>query len=107
MLRILTVSTLLTLGIVGAHAADDDATTLVSYADLDLSQPAGAKTLAARLQDAATSVCVKANPSNISPVMLENCINVSVHMAMSRIESDMDGAVHDKLHNVRTAMNNS
>jgi UrcA family protein len=107
MLRILTVSALLTLGIVGAHAADDDATTLVSYADLDLSQPAGAKTLAARLQDAATSVCVKANPSNISPVMLENCVNVSVHMAMSRIESDMDSAVHDKLHNVRTAMNNS
>jgi len=105
MLRILTVTALLTLGIVGAHA-DDDATTLVSYADLDLSQPAGAKTLAARLQDAATSVCMKANPENIAPAALENCINVSVHMAMSRIESDMDGAVHDKLLNVRTAMNN-
>src|SRR5450432_1147373 len=103
MLRILTVTALLTLGIVGAHA-DDDATTLVSYADLDLSQPAGAKTLAARLQDAATSVCMKANPENIAPAALENCINVSVHMAMSRIESDMDGAVHDKLLNVRVAM---
>jgi len=104
MLRILTVTALLTLGIVGAHA--DDATTLVSYADLDLSQPAGAKTLAARLQDAATSVCMKANPENIGSAALENCVNVSVHLAMSRIESDMDGAVHYKLHNVRTAMNN-
>jgi UrcA family protein len=104
MLRILTVTALLTLGIVGAHA--DDATTQVSYADLDLSQPVGAKTLAARLQDAATSVCVKANPDNISRAVLENCVSVSVRMAMSRIENDMDGAVHDKLLNVRTAMNN-
>jgi hypothetical protein len=30
---------------------------------------------------------------------------VSAHLAMSRIENDMDGAVHDKLLNVRTAMN--
>jgi UrcA family protein len=104
MLRILTVSALLTLGIVGAHAADDDVTTLVSYADLDLSQPAGAKTLAARLQDAATAVCLKANPEKVTPGALENCVNMSVHMAMSRIEATMDEVVRDKLTNVRVAM---
>jgi UrcA family protein len=103
MLRTLTVTALLALGITAAHA-EDDVTTRVSYADLDLSHPADAKVLAARLQDAATSVCMKANPENIGAAALENCISVSVHMAMSRIESDLDDDVHDKLSNVRTAM---
>jgi len=35
---------------------------------------------------------------------LEHCINASVHMAMSRIESNMDTVVRDKLGNVRSAM---
>src|SRR5882757_1550515 len=99
MLRTLIAAALLTLNIASAHA--DDASTQVAYSDLDLSQPTDAKTLAARLQDAATSVCLKANPENISPVALENCINVSVHIAMSRIQSDMDSTVRDKLGNVR------
>jgi UrcA family protein len=103
MLRILTVTALLTLGVTAAHA-EDEYSTQVSYSDLDLSSPAGAKTLAARLQDAAAAVCLKANPENVTPGALENCINASVHMAMSRIETDMDDAVHDKLTNVRTAM---
>jgi UrcA family protein len=76
----------------------------VSYADLDLSRTADAKVLAARLQDAATSVCLKANPENVVAGALESCISVSVHMAMSRIQSDMDDAVRGKLTNVRTAM---
>ena len=63
MLRTLTVTALLTLSITAVHA--EDASTLVSYADLDLSKPADAKTLAARLQDAATAVCLKANPENL------------------------------------------
>src|SRR5258708_19559918 len=100
MLRTLTTAAFLVLGIASAHA--DDASTRVSYADLDLTQPSDAKTLAARLQDAATAVCLKANPENVSPGALENCINASVHMAMSRIESDMTDAVHDQLSNVRT-----
>jgi len=102
MLRTLTTAALLVLGIASAHA--DDASTRVSYADLDLTQTADAETLAARLQDAATAVCLKANPENVSPGALENCVNMSVHMAMSRIEADMDGIVHDKLTNVRVAM---
>lgn len=102
MLRTLTITALLALGISAAHA--DDASTLVSYGDLNLSKPADARVLAARLQDAAAAVCLKANPANLSQVALENCVNVSVHMAMTRIESDMSEAVHDKLSMVRTAM---
>ena len=45
MLRTLTLTALLTLSITAAHA--EDATTQVSYADLDLSKPTDAKTLAA------------------------------------------------------------
>jgi UrcA family protein len=101
MLRTLTFAALFSLGIAGAYA--EEASTQVSYSDLDLSRPADAKVLAARLQDAAASVCLKANPENVSQGALANCINASVHMAVSRIESDLDGTVHDKLSNVRTA----
>jgi UrcA family protein len=105
MLRILTVTALLALSITAAQAEDaSNASTLVSYADLDLSKPVDARTLAARLQDAATAVCLKANPENLSPMALESCVDMSVHLAMARIESDMDEAVRDKLSNVRTAM---
>jgi len=102
MLRPLTIAALLALGTASAHA--DEVTTRVSYSDLDLSRPADARILAARLQDAATAVCLKANPENVARAALENCINLSVHMAMSRIESAMDETVQGKLSNVRTAM---
>ena len=102
MLHPLAITAFLALGIVSAQA--DDVTTQVAYSDLDLSRPADAKVLAARLQDAATAVCLKANPENVAKAALENCISLSVHMAMSRIASDMNEAVDDKLSNVRTAM---
>lgn len=102
MLRTLTVTALLTLSIAAAHA--EDASTRVTYADLDLSKPADAKTLAARLQDAATAVCLKANPENLGATALESCVTMSVRLAMARIQSDMDEVVQYKLSNVRTAM---
>ena len=102
MLRTLTLTALLTLSITAAHA--EDASTRVSYADLDLSKPADAKTMAARLQDAATAVCLKANPENLGATALESCVTMSVRLAMTRIQSDMDEAVQYKLSNVRTAM---
>jgi len=102
MLRTIATAALLTLSIASAQA--DEASTQVSYSDLDLSRPDDAKTLAARLQDAAAAVCLKANPANVQPGALEHCINASVHMAMSRIESDMDMVVRGKLGNVRSAM---
>jgi UrcA family protein len=102
MLRTITISALLVLGIATAQA-EEEATTLVSYSDLNLSKPSDARILAARLEDAATSVCVKANP-NLGSSALQNCVDVSVHMAMSRIRSTLDEAVQFQLANVRTAM---
>lgn len=102
MLRPLTITAFLALGLVGAQA--DEVSTQVSFSDLDLSRPADARILAARLQDAASAVCLKANPENVAKAALEHCINLSVHMAMSRIEGAMDEAVQGKLSNVRTAM---
>jgi len=102
MLRPLALTALLALSVTSAHA--DDASTQVSYGDLDLSKPADAKTLAARLQDAATAVCLKANPENPMPMAMQNCVSTSVHMAMTRIQNDMEDSVHDKLSLVRTAM---
>ena len=102
MLRTLTITAVLALSVTAAQA--EDASTMVSYADLDLSKPVDARTLAARLQDAATAVCLKANPDNLGATALENCVDLSVRLAMARIESDMDQAVRYKLSNVRTAM---
>lgn len=102
MLRTLTLTALLTLSITAAHA--EDASTMVTYADLDLSKPADARTLAARLQDAATSVCLKANPENVGATALESCVTMSVRLAMARIQNDMDETVRHKLSNIRTAM---
>ena len=97
-----TLATLLALGATAACA--EDASTQVSYSDLDLSKPDDAKTLAARLQDAAASVCLKANPENVAPAAMANCINASVAMAVSRIETNLDEGVHDKVSKVRSAM---
>ncbi len=102
MLRTLALTTLLALGATAAYA--DDASTQVSYSDLDLSKPDDAKTLAGRLQDAAAAVCLKANPENVAPTAMANCINASVTMAMSRIETNLDEGVHDKVSKVRSAM---
>ena len=102
MLRTLTIAACLALGVSAAHAAD--ATTEVNYSDLDLSKPSDARTLAARLRDAASAVCLKANPVNVSAAALEKCVNLSVRMAMTRLQSEMDEAVSGKISNVRTAM---
>lgn len=102
MLRTLTLAALLALGATAAQA--EDVSTQVTYGDLDLSKPSDAKTLAARLQDAATAVCMKANPENPMPMAMQNCVNLSVHMAMTRIQNDMEGAVAEKISLVRTAM---
>lgn len=103
MLRTLTITALLALGITAA-SAEEDASTQVTYSDLDLSKPTDARTLAARLQDAATAVCLKANPENPRPMALQACVDISVDMAMTRIRSDMDDVVRVKISNVRTAM---
>ena len=47
---------------------------------------------------------LKANPENVAPSAMANCINASVAMAVSRIQTDLDEVAHDKVGNVRTAM---
>jgi len=105
MYRSFTTAAILALAITAAHA-DGFASTHVMFGDLDLSQPADAKVLADRLEDAAKSVCIQANPDDIAPALLQNCIASSISMAMSQIESHLDQSVHAKLVNVRTAMQN-
>jgi UrcA family protein len=102
MLRSFALTAFLALGATAAYA--DDASTQVAYSDLDLSKPSDAKTLAGRIQDAAAAVCLKANPENVAPAAMTNCINASVAMAVSRIQTNLDEGVHDKVSNVRSAM---
>jgi UrcA family protein len=109
MFRTIATAAILTLGMTAAHAEDvttdlAEVSTKVAYGDLDLSQPADARILADRLREAAMSVCLKADPENLSSSMLRNCVDTSVSMAMSRIEDSLDEAVHAKLVSVRTAM---
>jgi UrcA family protein len=109
MFRTFATAAIFTLGMTAAHAEGvstdvKDVSTNVWYGDLDLSQPADARILAGRLQEAAMSVCLKANAKNTSSGILRSCVDVSVSMAMSRIEDSLDQAVHAKLLNVRTAM---
>ena len=73
MYRSFTTAAILALAITAAHA-DDFASTRVTFGDLDLSQPADAKILADRLENAAKSVCIQANPDDVAPTMLQNCI---------------------------------
>jgi len=49
---------------------------------------------------------LQANPENVAPAAMANCINASVAMAMSRIETNLDATVHNKVSNVRSAMKN-
>jgi UrcA family protein len=105
MFRSFTTAVILAFAVTAAHA-DDFASTNVTFGDLDLSQPADAKVLADRLEGAAKSVCAQANPDDIAPTLLQNCVNNSISMAMSQIESHLDQSVHAKLVNIRTAMQN-
>jgi UrcA family protein len=101
--RTITAAALFTLGLSAAHAEDGIATTLVAYGDLNLSQPADAKMLADRLQVAAKSVCLQANPA-IAQSDMEVCADTAISIAMGRIETSLDQKVHASLGNVRISM---
>src|SRR3954468_9610518 len=93
-LRAFVPALLLALGVPQAHAGDlMTASTTVTYGDLDLAQPTGAKALAERLSDAAREVCVKANPTPLSSDQMRGCIDAAIALAMSRIENRLDGQV--------------
>ena len=101
----LTASALLVLGVTAARADDDSfVSTNVAFGDLNLSQPTDAKILADRLQDAAKTVCLKANPDIAATPQMQGCIDAAVSIAMSQIEDRLDQGVHADLTNVRTSM---
>ena len=112
LLRTLASAALLALGLTAAHAADvtnNDFTQVsvyVPYGDLNLAQPTDAKVLADRLEDAAKSVCLKANPDIGSPVLMQQCIGTAISVAMMGIEDTLDQEVRAKLVVVRTSMAN-
>jgi UrcA family protein len=107
LLRTLTTTALLALGITAVHADDyTQVSVYVPYGDLNLSQPTDAKVLADRLEDAAKSVCLKANPDLDSPVLMQQCIGTAISVAMVGIEDTLDQEVRAKLVVVRTSMAN-
>jgi UrcA family protein len=107
LLRPLTAAALLALGITAAHADDfTQVSVSVPYGDLNLSQPTDARVLADRLEEAAKSVCLKANPDVDSPVLMQQCIGPAISVAMVGIEDTLDREVRAKLVVVRTSMAN-
>lgn len=103
--RTLTTAALLALGLTAAHAEDSDVvSTTVAYGDLNLSQPADAKILAGRLQVAAKSVCLKANPEIAAKSSLEVCTDTAITVAMWQIEASLDQKVRSNLGSVRISM---
>jgi UrcA family protein len=105
--RSFTTAALLALGIAAAQADDlSQASTTVSFGDLNLSQPADAKILADRLEDAATSVCLKVNP-DLSPALMQQCIDSAISIAMTGIQDRLDQDVRAKLFVVRSSLANS
>ena len=117
LLRTLTATALLALGVTAAHAADfttsnfaasdfTQVSVYVPYGDLNLAQPSDAKILADRLEEAAKSVCLKANPDIDSPALMQQCIGTAISVAMAGIEDTLDQEVRAKLVVVRTSMAN-
>jgi UrcA family protein len=105
LLRTLATAAILAFGMTAAYADDDSATsTYVTFGDLNLSQPADAKVLADRLQDAAKSVCLKANPEIDFQPAMQNCIDAAIRMAMAQVETRLDQNVDTDLVNIRTSM---
>jgi UrcA family protein len=101
--RSLAVPAFLAFTIGTAHAAESDlVSTSVPYGDLDLTQPADDQILAQRLQDAAKSVCLAANP-DAGPGAVQGCISTAIDLAMTQIQDRLDQQVDDRLDVIRTA----
>jgi len=103
--RTFTAAAILALGITAAYADDYNSASInVAFDDLNLSQPADAKILANRLQDAAKSVCLKANPEIDNQSLMQDCIDDAINTAMGRIETSLEQPAHADLVNIRTSM---
>jgi UrcA family protein len=105
-----TAAAILALVLTAAHADELNAadlskvSTMVPFGDLNLSQPSDAKVLAGRLENAAKSVCLKANPDIVSPFLTQQCVRSAIRTAMGAIEDRLDQDVSDKLVVVRISL---
>src|ERR1700683_3458634 len=103
MLRILATAAILALS-ANAALADTQASVDVPFGDLNLSQPHDAKILAGRLEAAAATVCLKANSDTLNTIpapAMQDCINTAINIAVSRIQSSLEGKLRANLVNVR------
>ncbi|HWC62652.1 MAG TPA: UrcA family protein [Rhizomicrobium sp.] len=104
--RILTAPAAILLTALGLNAARaeefDTVSTPVPYGDLDLSRPADAQIMAARLEDAAKSVCLKANP-DAAPAFIQMCADAAISVAMTQMQDQMESAVDAKLDVIRAS----
>jgi UrcA family protein len=91
------------IGLSAARAEDlDTVSTPVPYGDLDLSRPADARILADRLEEAAKSVCLKANPDAPSS-FVQTCADAAISVAMMQMQDQMDDEVHARLDVIRAS----
>ena len=77
------------LGAAGVAQADEAARITVSYADLNLAQPADARVLYRRLQRAAAGVCAL-SPARIELsryAIWERCYNEALHRAVLQVDA--------------------
>ena len=103
--RTFTTAAIFALGMTAAHADDYNSASInVAFGDLNLSRPADAKILGNRLQDAAKSVCLKANPEVSNQSLMQDCIDDAINTAMGRIEISLEQPAQAALVNVRTSM---
>jgi len=103
MLRIHAAAAILALS-ANAALADTQASVDVPFGDLNLSQPHDAKILAGRLEAAAATVCLKANSDTLNAIpapAMQDCINTAINIAVSRIQSSLEGKLRANLVNVR------
>jgi UrcA family protein len=74
---------------VTAQAADDALPSKrVSYADLDISKPAGAKVLYGRIQSAAKQVCAFSGYKDLGAMQRVNgCVDRAINTAVKQVDS--------------------
>lgn len=79
-----------------ASASDDGVRKIsVSYAELDLSKPAGAKTLYQRIKQAAFIVCGgQDSPMTWNHTQKASCIRTSVDEAVAKVNAPLLSALH-------------
>jgi len=79
---------LCTLQLTALAAGDGPASRRVSYADLDISQPAGAKVLYGRITAAARQVCALSGYKDLGAMQLVNdCVDRTINNAVKQVDS--------------------